>query len=124
MEQNYECTICFEKYSTIKDLEDHWALHFNHYGAIMEEEEEGKEKIITTPQRVAVDSKQELKHCNQCTFKTKLSFALKMHVRRTHIEKSSLDETKDIDSNNSLQKNTGFPAVTVTTLILNNVLIS
>ena len=95
MENKFKCTICYEKYASLKDLEGHWAVHFRHYGAPEDR------KATESPERNTERSRQELNRCDQCEFKTRLRFALKMHVRKTHVEHLDVEESKHDDSNDS-----------------------
>ena len=97
-ENKFKCTICYEKYASLKDLEGHWAVHFRHYGPPEDNEATG------SPEKNTESSKQELNRCNHCEFKTRLSFALKMHVRKFHVDHLNIEEGKHLDSNNSNDK--------------------
>ena len=93
MEEEFKCTICYDKYASLKDLEGHWAVHFRHYGSSEDHKANG------SPIR-KTDIAKELHKCYQCDFKTKLNIALKRHIKKSHVyDRKQIDkhDTPDVD---------------------------
>ena len=74
-EFQFECAVCREKYASVKDLECHWTVHFQH-------------SALERPEEVE-KPKPSIFECDKCKFKAKLSFALKLHIRDKHCEKTN-----------------------------------
>ena len=99
MDKKFKCTICYEKYASLEDLEGHWAVHFRHYGAPKYHEANKSSKNET-------EIEKEFKECNQCGFKTKFNIALKRHLKKIHVDiRKQIDkhESPDGDKINSVK---------------------